>query len=146
DANPGKHDLSALRFMLVGGSAVPESLIRAFQNRHGLRVVQAWGMTETSPYGSITSPRPGMDRASDDERYAYAATQGVPSAFVEVRARGDNGLVPCDGRSMGELEVRGPWVVGAYYNAEDAADKFTDDGWFRTGDVVTLAPDGAITI
>ena len=147
DANPVGHDLSRIRFMIVGGSAVPESMIRAFQDRHGLRIVQAWGMTEMSPLGSMTSLRPDRKSLDVDARYAYDATAGMAAPFVEIRGRNENGLVPWDDATRGELEVRGPWISSAYYNAgEDAAEKFTDDGWFRTGDVVTIAPGGHITI
>jgi fatty-acyl-CoA synthase len=147
DANPGKHDLSHIRYMIVGGSAVPESMIRAFQERHGLRIIQAWGMTETSPLGSITSLRPDRRALDVDGRYAFDATAGTAAPFVEIRGRNEEGLIPWDNATMGELEVRGPWVSSKYYNPEaDAADKFTDDGWFRTGDVVTIAPGGHLTI
>jgi fatty-acyl-CoA synthase len=84
--------------------------------------------------------------ATEDEQYAYRATQGTPAPFVEIRARGEEGLVPFDGKSMGELEVRGPWVAAAYYNAPESGDRFTEDGWFRTGDIVTLDQRGSIKI
>ena len=147
DANPGKHDLSSVRMMIVGGSAVPEAVIRAFQDRHGLRIVQAWGMTEMSPLGSMVSLRPDLHTLSSDERFAYGATQGMAAPFVEIRARNEDGLIPWDNATMGELEVRGPWVAASYYKADaDADDRWTDDGWFRTGDVVTIAEGGHITI
>ena len=147
DANPKKHDLSSVRFMLVGGSAVPEAVIRAFEQRHGLRIVQAWGMTETSPLGSMVSLRPGLDALEPDERFAYEATQGMAAPFVEIRGRSEEGLIPWDNTTMGELEVRGPWVAASYYKGDaDSKDRWTDDGWFRTGDVVTIAPGGSITI
>ncbi|MDB4908108.1 MAG: fatty-acid--CoA ligase [Gemmatimonadetes bacterium] len=145
DANPG-HDLSLIRYMLVGGSAVPESLIRAYQERHHMRIVQGWGMTEMSPLGSVACDRADLVSASDDERYAYRATQGIPGPFVEIRAVNEAGETQWDGASMGELEVRGPWIVGRYYEDEEAADKFTSDGWFRTGDIVTIGADGRITV
>jgi fatty-acyl-CoA synthase len=147
DANPEKHDLSRLRFMIVGGSAAPEAVIRAFEQRHKLRIVQAWGMTETSPLGSIVSLRPGLDELDPEERFAYGATQGMAAPFVEIRGRGEDGLIPWDDTTMGELEVRGPWVAASYYKGDaDSNSPFTDDGWFRTGDVVTIAPGGSITI
>ena len=147
DANPRKHDLSRIRFMIVGGSAVPESMLRSFQERHGLRIVQAWGMTEMSPLGSITSLRSDLDSLDADARYAYGATQGMAAPFVEIRARNEDGIVPWDNATMGELEVRGPWISSGYYHADDdGREKFTDDGWFRTGDVVTIAQGGHITI
>ena len=146
DENRKKHDLSALRQMLIGGSAVPESLIRAFDERHGLTIHQGWGMTEMSPIGSYTSDRAGHESLTPAERYAYRATQGMPVPLVETRARSESGDVPWDGETMGELEVRGPWVSSAYYDSDDAGDKFTDDGWFKTGDIVTIASDGRIVV
>jgi fatty-acyl-CoA synthase len=147
DANPGTHDLSSIRFMLVGGSAVPEAVIRAFEQRHALRIVQAWGMTETSPLGSMVSLRPDLDDLEADERFAYGATQGMAAPFVEIRGRNEEGFIPWDNATFGELEVRGPWVAASYYNGDaDSKDRWTDDGWFRTGDVVTIAAGGHITI
>ena len=145
DAHAGEHDLSALDHMVIGGSAVPESMIRAFEERHGLAILQGWGMTETSPVGSFTSDRPDMKGCSAVERQHYRATQGIPAPFVDVRARGDAGLVPWDGQTMGELEVRGPWVAAAYHGRTDD-DAFTADGWFRTGDIVTITPSGNLVI
>jgi fatty-acyl-CoA synthase len=147
DANPTRHDLSLLRLMLVGGAAVPEPLIRAFQNRHGLHIRQGWGMTETSPVASVSKVTSDLEAATSDAQFAYRAKAGLPLPFVEIRARRDDGsLAPWDGEVMGELEVRGPWVAGSYYNAPEAADRFTDDGWFRTGDIVTIDARGCITI
>jgi fatty-acyl-CoA synthase len=146
DANPGKYDLSALRRMVVGGSAAPESMIRAFEERHGLHVVHAWGMTETSPLGSVGHLSSEVARMDEETRYAYRAKQGRPSPLVEVRARTESGLAPWDGATMGELEVRGPWIVGAYYNCDDGDERFTDDGWFRTGDIATIDAHGYICI
>jgi fatty-acyl-CoA synthase len=147
DANPTRHDLTPLRQMLVGGAAVPEALIRAFQNRHGLHIQQGWGMTETSPVGSVSKVPSDLADASSDVQFAYRAKAGLPLPFVEIRARRDDGvLAGWDGETMGELEVRGPWVARAYYDAPESADRFTDDGWFRTGDIVTIDVRGCITI
>ena len=103
-------------------------------------------MTETTPLGTICNLSSQMDEVPEDERYRIRATQGLPGAFIEVRARGDEGLVAWDGESMGELEIRGPWVSGAYFNTEEGDDKFTEDGWFRTGDIVTIEPSGYVEI
>jgi len=147
DANPTKHDLTPLRRMLVGGAAVPEPLIRAFQDRHGMYIQQGWGMTETSPVGSVSKVTSELESASSDAQFAYRAKAGLPLPFVEIRARRDDGdLAAWDGETMGELEVRGPWVARAYYNSPDSADRFTDDGWFRTGDIVSIDFRGCITI
>ena len=147
DANPTRHDLTPLRSMLVGGAPVPEPLIRAFQNRHGLHINQGWGMTETSPVASVSKVPSDLADSPSDEQFAYRAKAGLPLPFVEIRARRDDGvLTEWDGETMGELEVRGPWVAASYYNAPESADRFTDDGWFRTGDIVTIDGRGCITI
>jgi fatty-acyl-CoA synthase len=145
DAEPERWDLSALSHLMVGGSAAPVSLMEGF-DRHGLTIVHAWGMTETSPVGSVARPSPAADDGSPAEQLAERARQGVPLPFVEIRARGDDGeLVPWDDTSMGELEVRGPWVARAYLGGA-GEEKFTADGWFTTGDVVTIAPSGSLRI
>ncbi|HTX32535.1 MAG TPA: long-chain fatty acid--CoA ligase [Solirubrobacteraceae bacterium] len=142
---PERWDLSALRLMIVGGSAVPKSMIAGF-DKHGLEIVQAWGMTETSPMGTICRLPPELDEASQDEQYEFRARQGIPSPFVEIRARNDEGeLIPWDDEAMGELEVRGPWVASAYWRGR-GEEKFTDDGWFQTGDVVKINSHGCIRI
>jgi acyl-CoA synthetase (AMP-forming)/AMP-acid ligase II len=147
DANPGKWDLSRLKGMLVGGSAAPRAMIAGFKERHGLDVVHGWGMTETSPVAS-TAQLPGELAGADaDTRYDYIAMQGLPLPLVEVRNRdADGNELPWDGESMGELEVRGPWIAAGYYDTPEQADRWTDDGWFKTGDVVTIHPRGFIQI
>lgn len=146
DKDPGAYDLSAMRTMLVGGAAAPEGMIRAYDQRHGLRVLQGWGMTEMSPLGTTAYLMSDFDDATEDERYRYRAKQGLPMPFVEIRARGDEGLIPWDGEAMGELEVRGPWIASAYYESPKSADKFTEDGWLKTGDIVTIDPRGYVEI
>jgi fatty-acyl-CoA synthase len=142
---PDRWDLSALRLMIVGGSAVPRAMFEGF-DRHGLHILQAWGMTETSPMGTINRLPHELEDASEDEQYEYRTRQGKPSPFVEIRARGDDGeLIPWDDETMGELEVRGPWVAASYHRGE-GADKFTEDGWFTTGDVVKIDARGCIRI
>lgn len=145
DAKPGAWDLRHLRQMIVGGSAAPEAMIRGFQERHGLRIIHAWGMTETSPVGTIGTLSPRLEAADVDTQYAYRAKQGRPAAMVELRAKNEHGLVPWDGTTMGELEVRGPWVAAQYYETP-RDERFTPDGWFRTGDVVTMDIMGYVTI
>ena len=146
DAEPDRYDLSKLRSMVIGGSAAPKGVIEAFEKRHGIDVVHAWGMTEMSPIGTIANLPTPVAELPDDERLEYRAKQGNPVPFVEIRARGDEGFVPWDGESLGELEVRGPWVARRYYNAPEGDDKFTDDGWFTTGDIVTIDEYGFIKI
>lgn len=144
-----KRDVACLRTVVIGGSACPPALMRGFEDRHGIRVVHAWGMTETSPLGSVSHPPAGV---SGEEEWAYRATQGRFPASVEARLIGPDGAqLPHDGTAAGELEVRGPWIAGAYYGGAQGEplrpdDKFSPDGWLRTGDVGTLTPDGYLTL
>jgi fatty-acyl-CoA synthase len=145
EAEPGRWDLHALQRVSLGGAAVPTRLIEGL-DQHGLRVIQGWGMTETSPVGTMCLLPGELDAASPAEQYDYRARQGVAVPFVELRARGDDGeLVAWDDCAMGELEIRGPWVAAGYHRAA-GADQFTADGWFRTGDVVRIDHRGCIRI
>jgi len=104
-------------------------------------------MTETSPVASVSKVPSDLEDASSDVKFGYRAKAGIPLPFVEIRSRRDDGaLAAWDGDTMGELEVRGPWVARAYYDAPESSDRFTDDGWFRTGDIVTIDGRGCITI
>jgi fatty-acyl-CoA synthase len=147
DAEPDRWDLSRMKGMLVGGSAAPRAMIAGFKQRHGLNVVHGWGMTETSPVAS-TAQLPGdLAHAPEDEQFDYIAMQGLPLPLVELRNRdADGSVLPWDGESMGELEIRGPWVAASYYDTPEQADRWTDDGWFKTGDVVSIHPRGFIQI
>ena len=146
DSNAGAYDLSALKRVLIGGAAVPESLIRAFAERHGIAITQGWGMTETSPVGSLSVLTSELAEADATTQYRYRARAGRPVPLVEVRVRDDSGIRAWDDSGMAELEVRGPFVAAAYYNAPETADRFTDDGWFKTGDVASIDSRGYITI
>ena len=138
-------DLSSLRALLCGGSAVPESLIAAY-DKLGLTIVQAWGMTETSPLATLSRPTSRMRDWSDDARRATRAKQGTPMPFVETRIVDEAcNEVPWDGKSIGELQVRGPWITAGYHQDTRSAECF-HDGWFKTGDVATIDPDGYVTI
>jgi fatty-acyl-CoA synthase len=129
DASPT--DLSSLRLVVCGGSAVPRSLMEQFQARHGVRIVQAWGMTETSPVAAIALPPKG---AAPDDEMDWRSKTGRVVTGVELRVVGELGdVLPGDGQSVGEIEVRGPWITGSYYRVE-APERF-HDGWLRTGDV-----------
>jgi fatty-acyl-CoA synthase len=142
--NPGKYNLF-LRLIILGGSSVPRFLAESFQEGQGIKVLHSWGMTETSPLGSTSVMTSRLEKASKEEQYDHAAKQGLPVPFVEIRGRNEHGIIPWDGQTMGELEVRGPWVCSSYYN-DQGTEKFTDDGWLRTGDIVTIGADGFIEI
>jgi fatty-acyl-CoA synthase len=131
--------------MVCGGAAAPESMIRAF-DRFGLRVIHGWGMTETSPLGAVNFIKHELDDLGADEQYAVRAKQGVPPPLVEVRTMGESGEAPWDGKTMGELQIRGPWVAASYHELPAEQDKWTDDGWFRTGDIAIMDPHGYIKI
>jgi fatty-acyl-CoA synthase len=129
-------DLSSLRELKAGGAAVPESLIRAFDERFGVPLIQGWGMTETSPLAA-TSRMPAGVELSDDDAYALRASQGRILPLIDFRI---------DEESGGELQVRGPWIASAYYEDPSGAEKFTADGWLRTGDVAELMPGGYVKL
>ncbi len=135
-------DLSSLRLVPCGGSAVPHSLQEAYEKELGVRILQAWGMTETSPLGSVAHPPAGLP---EEDAWKYRDTQGRLMCQVEYRLIGEGGVeLPCDGEAVGEIEVRGPWITGSYYKDDDPA-KFRD-GWLRTGDVGNIDPLGYVTL
>jgi len=142
---PGRWRLEDGVRMLVGGSAVPQALITGL-DEFGLRIIEAWGLTETSPIASICRQRPELDALPDAERLRLRAQAGIPVPMVELRISNESGEAPWDGQSVGEIEVRGPWVTGSYYDRPDSADRFSPDGWFRTGDVAAMTPEGIICI
>jgi fatty-acyl-CoA synthase len=140
-------DLSSIRCIPIGGSAAPRSLLEAYEKKFGVAMTHAWGMTEMTPLGTLSRLKSYMESWPDEQRYAVRAKQGYAVAGVDLRAIDEQGReVPWDGRTMGELQVRGPWVVKAYHDNPEAAAQFTADGWFRTGDVVTIDPEGYIQI
>ncbi len=135
-------DLSSFRTIVCGGSAVPRALMERFAERYGVQVIQAWGMTETSPLGAVAYPPSG---AEGDEAWAYRAKAGRVVFGVEARVvDGEGNVAPRDGESVGEFEVRGPWVTASYYG-DDSTERF-HDGWLRTGDVGTIDHLGFLTI
>lgn len=144
DCHPGRWKLAPGLRVVVAGSAAPESMFRRF-DKFGVRVVQPWGMTETTPLATFCTLRPHMEQWADDERYELRAKQGYASPFIELRSMNDADEAPWDGATAGELHVRGPWVASSYYQIEPG-DRWTADGWFRTGDVVTIDSDGYIKI
>ena len=146
DADPEAYDTSSIRFMTVGGAAPPRAMIEAFGERHGLHIIHGWGMTEMSPVGTL-SGAPGQELGLEpQEAYSRRALQGLAIPFCEIRASGEEAFVPWDGQTMGELEVRGPSIASAYYESDEGADRWTEDGWFKTGDVVTIHPDGFVEV
>ncbi len=136
------HDISSLRLVVCGGSAVPVSLMRAYEERYGVHIRQLWGMTETSPVATMASPPRGTP---EDQQWAFRGTAGRPICGVEARIVDDDGhALPTDGKAIGEVEVRGPWITGAYYRGRDPG-KF-ESGWLRTGDVGRIDEQGFITL
>jgi fatty-acyl-CoA synthase len=146
DACPGVHDLRALRTIVIGGAAAPESLVRGLEERHGIRVLTSWGMTEIAPVGTLGRLTPEGEALPPAERHALRMKPGVPGALLELRVRNDAGEVPWDGVTMGELEVRGAYVASAYWRPEEDGGWFTADGWFCTGDIATIDGRGALEI
>jgi acyl-CoA synthetase (AMP-forming)/AMP-acid ligase II len=140
DEHPGR-DISSLRFVTCGGSAVPLALMKAFHDKHGVPIYQGWGMTETSPLAALAVPPAGL---SDDEHWLLRNTAGRLMCGVEARIVDDGGVLPNDGKAVGEIEVRGPWVTASYYQNVDES-KF-HDGWLRTGDVGRIDDHGHITL
>jgi len=111
-----------------------------------VHVIQPWGMTETTPIATVCTPKPHMKSWPDNRKYEIRAKQGLPSPFTEVRATSDDGEIPWDGKSVGELEVRGPFIAAGYFKLPEESSRWTSDGWLRTGDVVTIDPEGYVKI
>jgi fatty-acyl-CoA synthase len=141
-------DLSRLQRIVCGGSAVPRALSEAYRQQTGLPLLQAWGMTETSPIASVCRIRPTMAERPEDELADLRATQGVIVPAVDVRIVEPATLEeqPWDGEARGELQVTGPWIARDYYHDPRSGDSFTKDGWLRTGDVATITPQGYIRL
>src|ERR1700674_4380583 len=143
---PGRWKFSWPVRMLVGGAAPSEALMRGF-DRHGFRMMCLWGMTETAPRASCSLLRPHMDAWSEDDIYTQRLKQGIPTAFVEARViQADGTQAAHDGMTVGELEVRGPWVASSYYNMPVQATRWSPDGWLRTGDVAHIDEHGFIKL
>jgi fatty-acyl-CoA synthase len=141
-------DLSSLREILCGGSAVPKSLSEAFREKVGLPILQAWGMTETSPVATTGRVKSTLLDRSDDELADVRAAQGLAIPLVDLRIvePGTDDELPWDGEARGELQARGPWIAAGYYNDDRSADSFTEDGWLRTGDVATISANGYVRL
>jgi fatty-acyl-CoA synthase len=144
--NPGKYDLSSLKAMVCGGSAPPRALIDWFETHLGLEFIQAWGMTETSPLGTVTRLQPGMKEWPRDRQLDIKQRAGIVAPGLELRiVDGEGKEVAHDGTAMGRLLIRGPWIASTYYKEEPTADKFPD-GWLDTGDISTLDANGYMAI
>lgn len=141
-------DVSSLRGIPCGGSAVPKHLSEAYREKIGLPILQAWGMTETSPLASVAKVKSTMLHLSEDEQADYRATIGLPTLGVQARiANQETGEeVPWDGETSGELQVAGPWIAKEYYNDSRSPESFTPDGWLKTGDVATIDSEGFMRI
>ena len=141
------YDLSSLHTVLVGGAAASRTLMESFEKDLGVPVLHAWGMTETSPIGTVSRLKSGMQSWTEEQKLAVRLKQGIPVVGVEVRILGDQGQdLPWDGEHAGELIVRGPWIAKSYYNNSGADGAFTPDGWFRTGDIAMIDPHGYVQI
>lgn len=140
-------DISCIRALVVGGSAMPRSLIKAYESELGVNVLHAWGMTEMSPLGTVSIPLKAHQALDEEARWDIKAKQGYPILGVEMRIVDEVGReLPWDGKTMGELQVRGPWIIRQYFKRDPTPDSITADGWFRTGDVATITPEGYMTI
>jgi fatty-acyl-CoA synthase len=144
ESNP--HDISSLRTVVVAGSAMPRDFIERYEKKYGIRFMLAWGMTETTPIATVTCLKSDLERLPDKERFDQLARHGLPVTGVDVRIVDELGReLPWDGVTMGELQVRGPWITSGYYNDSRSEQAFMD-GWFRTGDVATIDAGGYIQI
>jgi fatty-acyl-CoA synthase len=144
DDHPGRWKLADGLRVIIGGAAAPESMFRRF-DRLSVQAVHAWGMTETSPLGTMCRLKPSMRDWTEEKLYAQRTKQGLQSPFIDVRVVDDLHEVAWDGETTGELQIRGPWIAGSY-NGGDQPDKWTADGWFQTGDVAAIDSEGYVKI
>jgi fatty-acyl-CoA synthase len=139
-----KFDVSSMRLAVGAGSALPRKLIETYQKVHGIELRQLWGMTETAPVGTVSTLKRHLCNGSEEDRFALRAKQGLPVIGLDLRAVDEQGReIPWDGVAIGEVQVRGPWVTSGYYNDPRSASAFMD-GWFRTGDMATIDPEGYV--
>jgi len=143
-----QYDVSSLRGIICGGSAVPKSLSEAWRAKVGLPITQAWGMTELSPLGSVCSMRSEFDGMPEDELADIRATAGIAPPGVEMRIvdAETRAELPWDDVTSGELECRGPWIAKQYYRTDEPGEQFSPDGWLRTGDVAAISPLGYLRL
>ncbi len=146
EAEPDRWKTAPNMRMAVGGAAIPESLFRAF-DKFDMKIIQAWGMTESSPLATIGLLKNNLSDINEDDRYKYRIKQGVPLPFVDIRLINDEGHEqPWNGESPGDAELRGPWITGSYHKDEGAEDKFSKDGWLKTGDVCNIDSEGYVKL
>ncbi len=147
EKDPGRWKLNHPVRITCGGSAVPESLLRRM-DRFGFQITHLWGMTETTPFATTGTLKSTLAGCTEDEKYKIRVKQGLPAPFIEVRVLQPEGRgeAPRDGVTAGELEIRGPWVAASYFEAPETADRWTRDGWFKTGDIATLDAEGYVKI
>ena len=146
-ANPGKYTFASVRYLLSGGSAMPVSLSKAFEKELGVKLYQAYGQTETSPLTFLNSPKKKLWDRSEEERFRLRGKTGLIVPGLEMRLVDEAGHeVPHDGKAMGELLLRGPWIISEYYKDEEKSKEAFLDGWFRTGDIATMDEDGYLQI
>ena len=140
------HDISSLRAVVVAGSAMPRQFIELYEKKYGTRFRLAWGMTETTPIATFMSMKKHLEELPDKERFDLLARHGMPVPGVDIRiVDADGNEIAWDGTTMGELQTRGPWITSGYYN-DQRSDQSFQDGWFRTGDVATIDPEGYLQI
>jgi fatty-acyl-CoA synthase len=140
------HDISSLRMVVAAGSALPRQFVELYEKRYGIHFMLAWGMTELTPIGTVTSLKSHLESLPDEQRFDLMARHGLPLAGVDIRiVDADGKELPWDGIAMGEIQARGPWVAGGYYNDLKCQESFMD-GWLRTGDVATIDAEGYIQI
>ncbi len=146
EGQPERYELPPDMRMLVGGAPVPEAMIRAYKS-FGAQICHGWGMTEMSPLGTVSYIKPELQHLPEVERFARYALAGVPAPIMDIRIVGETGEeCPWDGKSPGEVQVRGPFIAGGYHEVPNDPEKFTVDGWLRTGDVATIDPHGYLRI
>jgi fatty-acyl-CoA synthase len=145
EKEPGRWKINHPVRITCGGSAVPESILRRM-DKFGFHITHLWGMTETTPFATTGTLKSTLAHGSEDEKYKIRVKQGLPAPFVEVRVMRPEGEAPRDGVTFGELEIRGPWVAASYFEAPETADRWTRDGWFKTGDIATIDSEGYVKI
>jgi fatty-acyl-CoA synthase len=145
EKEPGRWKINHPVRITCGGSAVPETLLRRM-DKFGFRITHLWGMTETTPFATTGTLKSTLAHGSEDEKYKIRVKQGLPAPFVEVRVMRLEGEAPRDGVTFGELEIRGPWVAASYFEAPETADRWSRDGWFKTGDIATIDSEGYVKI